>query len=154
MVANTLWFRVPGGTWVDAYTRYGISLDDTAMSKLMTPAPNKDVLENKSDLEHGKRVNRSSDGVKKDERNVSIILNLTASTKAQFLTKYGLFCTEILDKGFFDIKTAYQDGVVYRMTYLDCTQFSEFVFGIGKYTLSLNEPDPTNRGTTDSWASV
>ena len=95
MAANTLWFRVPGGSWIDAYTRYGISLDDTAMSKLMTPAPNKDVVENKSDLEHGKRVERSVTGVKKDERNVSIILNLTASTKAQFLIYYGLFCTEI-----------------------------------------------------------
>lgn len=151
MAASTLYFRVNGGNWIDAYTRYGISLEETSLSKLMTPAPNKAPVENKSDLQHGKRVVRNTSGVKKDERNVSLILNMSASTKAQFLTNYGLFCTEILDKGFFDIKTSYQSGVIYRFTYLDCTQFREFVLGIGKYTLSLNEPDPTNRGTNDSW---
>ena len=40
----------------DAYTTWGISMDDTSLSALMTPAPNKDLVENKSRLEHGKRV--------------------------------------------------------------------------------------------------
>lgn len=32
----------------DAYTTWGISMDDTALSALMTPAPNKEFIENKS----------------------------------------------------------------------------------------------------------
>ena len=159
MPANELFFRVNNGNWIDAYTNYGISLDDTAMSKIMTPAPNKSPVENKSDLEHGKRVVRSTSGVKKDERNLSLTLNMTASSMATFLTNYGKFCTEILDKGFFDMYVSHQDytennqtkHVIYRLTYIDCNQYREFMFGIGKYTLNVNEPDPTNRGMTSSW---
>ena len=117
----------------------------------MTPAPNKEALENKSDLQHGKRVDRDTDDVVKDERNFSLILNITASSEEEFLTRYGRFCTDFLDKGFFDIRTPYVPDTIYRVTYLDCTQFTEFDRNIGKYTLSLNEPDPTNRGVTDKW---
>ena len=153
MVSNKLYLRIPGGEWIDSYANYGITLEETSMSKLMTPAPNKESVENKSDLQHGKRLIRNSSGVMKDERNVSLILNFSASSKEQFLTMYGRFCSEILDNGFIDMKCDYQPNVIYRMTYLDCTQFREFEMGIGKYTLSLNEPDPTNRGTTDKWDS-
>ena len=186
MPANTLYFRtsatqvlpseavgykpftVEGQTevYADAYKRYGISLEETSLSRLMTPAPNKEIVENKSDLEHGKRVYRDSADVRKDERNVSLIFNITAKNEAEFMSRYALFCEEILDKGFIDIRTEYSlyDTVyddngnltsykyrVFRMTYLDCTQFTEFNQSIGKFTLSLNEPDPTNRGENDSW---
>ena len=153
MVKNRIYMRVPGGAWIDSYERYGITLEETSMSKLMTPAPNKEAVENKSDLQHGKRIIRDSSAVKKDERNVSLILNMSASSKESFLTRYGMFCTEILDNGYIDIRVSYLSDVIYRMTYLDCTQFMEFEMGIGKYTLSLNEPDPTNRGAVDKWDS-
>lgn len=148
---NTVRFKTHGGSWVNAYETYGITLEETSLSKLMTPAPNKEVVENKSDLQHGKRVDRSDAGVKKDERNLSLILNLSAPDSTTFLQRYAAFCTDILDKGFFDMKCDLLPGKVFRMTYLDCTQFSEFMLGIGKFTLSLNEPDPTNRGESDSW---
>lgn len=43
----------------DAYTTWGISMDDTALSALMTPAPNKEFIENKSRMEHGKACDNS-----------------------------------------------------------------------------------------------
>ena len=60
----------------DAYTTWGISMDDTSLSALMTPAPNKEFTENVSRLNHGKSV--LTDGVRKDERNLTLQLNLTA----------------------------------------------------------------------------
>lgn len=159
MAANKLYFRVPDYTiagsdndgWVDAFSRYGIVFEETALSKLMTPAPNKEVVENKSDLEHGKRVWRDYNDIRKDERNVSLTFNIIASSKTDFMTKYGRFCDEILDKGFFDIKVSYWEGKVFRMTYQDCTQFTEFNQNIGKFVLNLNEPDPTNRDEENNW---
>ena len=39
----------------DAYTTWGISMDNNALSELMTPSSNKTFIENESRLEHGKR---------------------------------------------------------------------------------------------------
>ena len=107
----------------DAYTTWGISMDDTALSALMTPAPNKEFIENKSRMEHGKRV-------------------ITADPFA----RYDSFCNE-LDKGILEIKTKYQPNIVYRTIYISCNQFSQFMQGIGKFVLKLNEPNPNNRNS-------
>ena len=40
----------------DAYITWGISMDSTSLSFLMTPSANKAYLENESRLDHGKRV--------------------------------------------------------------------------------------------------
>lgn len=126
----------------DAYTEWGISMDDTSLSALMTPAPNKNFIENKSRLEHGKRVIASNP--KKDERNLTLQLNLTAPDKDAFFARYDSFCNE-LDRGVLEIRTKYQPSVVYRTEYLSCQQFSQFMQGIGKFVLKLNEPNPMNR---------
>lgn len=126
----------------DAYTTWGISMDDTALSALMTPAPNKEFIENKSRMEHGKRVSPSSP--KKDERNLTLQINLTASSKEQFFARYNGFCEE-LSIGVLDIKTKYQPDVTYKTIYQSCQQFSQFMQGIGKFVLKLNEPNPNDR---------
>ena len=126
----------------DAYAAWGISMDDTSLSALMTPAPNKDLIENKSRLEHGKLV--ISSNPKKDERNLILQLNLTAPDRDTFFSRYDNFCNE-LNFGILEIKTKYQPTVVYRMIYQSCQQFSQFMQGIGKFALKLNEPNPNNR---------
>ena len=71
MPQGKLYVKLPkSSAWIDTYQRYGLSLEESALSKLMTPAPSKEFVENKSDLQHGKRVNRNTDNTKKDERNV------------------------------------------------------------------------------------
>lgn len=131
----------------DAYREWGISMDDTSLSALMTPPPNKELIENKSRLEHGKRV--IADNVKVDERNLTLQINLTAPTKEQFLARYLSFCNE-LKKGTLNIKTKYQPDLLYRMVYVSCSQFSQFMQGIGKFSLKLNEPNPENRNLLNS----
>lgn len=126
----------------DAYISWGISLDATGLSALMTPAPNKELVQNKSRLQSGKSVIATTARV--DERNVNLMLNLTANNEEEFFTRYASFCQE-LATGVLEIRTRYQAEVVYRMNYVSCQQFSQLMRGIAKYSLRLNEPDPTNR---------
>ena len=128
----------------DAYSTWGISLDNTSLSSLMTPPPNKDFIENKSRLSHGKKVITTNP--KMDERNVTLQIHLTARDETDFFNKYESFCEE-LSKGVLNIRTKYQPNVMYRMIYLSCSQFSQFMRGIAKFALKLNEPDPSNRNT-------
>lgn len=126
----------------DAYSTWGISMDDTSLSALMTPASNKDFIENKSRLEHGKRVLVSNP--KLEERSLTLQINLTALNEEQFFARYNSFCEE-LATGILNIKTKYQPNVMYRTIYLSCSQFSQFMRGIGKFVLKLNEPNPKDR---------
>ena len=126
----------------DAYTAWGITMDETSLSALMTPASNKKIIENKSRLEHGKCVITSNP--KKDERNLTLQINITAPDKDTFFARYDSFCDE-LDTGVLDIRTKYCPTVVYRTNYISCQQFSQFMQSIGKFTLKLNEPNPKNR---------
>lgn len=140
----------------DAYTEWGLSMDPSALSALMTPAPVKALIENDSRLEHGKEMITSytktdSEGaktevntVKVDARDVTISFNITAKNEAEFLQRYYSFCSE-LEKGTLDISTSFLPNVVFHMVYVSCSQFSEFILGIGKFTLKLTEPNPKNR---------
>ena len=151
MIGETEIRVVGSNEFIDLYEIYGVSLDETSLSKLMTPAPNKQPTENSSDIMNGKRLNREPGNVRKDERNVQLTINIHARNKDEFLRLYGRFCNEVLDNGYFDLRSCYNTGMIYRMTYVDCQQFSEFMLELGKFTLTLNEPDPTNRGLTDKW---
>lgn len=130
----------------DAYTTWGMFLTDTAISALMTPPPMKDNVENASRLENGKRVDLSSPKV--DERDVTLPFAMTAASKDTFLSNYESLCAELAN-GSIVLRTKYQPNVYYRLVYTSCTQYSQFVMGLAKFTLKLNEPDPTNRSKTD-----
>jgi ATP-dependent helicase YprA (DUF1998 family) len=126
----------------DAYATWGISLDETSLSALMTPAPSKPFVENKSRLEHGKQI--IANNPKVDERNITLQINLTASNEVLFFARYTSFCQE-LETGLLYIRTKYQSDVMYRTVYLSCQQFSQFMRGIAKFSLKLNEPNPKDR---------
>lgn len=126
----------------DAYTTWGITMDNTGLSELMTPPANKTFIENESRLEHGKRVVASNPRI--DSRNLTLQINLTAHDEEQFFERYNSFCKE-LATGMLEIETRYQSGVVYKTIYQSCSQFSQFMRGIGKFTLKLVEPNPNDR---------
>ncbi len=125
----------------DAYTQWGISLDTQSLSALMTPAPQKDALANASRNENGKQVEANN---KVADRDLTLTLNLTASSESDFFTKYESFCVE-LATGVIDIRTAYQPTIEYHCLYLSCTAFTQFMQGIGKFSLKLNEFNPAVR---------
>lgn len=130
----------------DAYTTWGVSLDENALSTLMTPVAIKPLVENKGRGADGKQVlglGNSSFATKVDEREISITIHLSASSQSDFATKYASFCKE-LEKGRLDIRTRWQAGVTYHFIYLSCTQFS-MVQSLASFSLRLNEPNPRNR---------
>ena len=126
----------------DAYDEWGMFLDETSLSSLMTPAPNKGFIKNSSRLEHGKRVITSNP--MKDERNLVLQVCFTAQTEDLFFKRYVSFCKE-LDTGVLTIKTKYQPDVMYKTIYVSCNQFSQFMRGIAKFSLKLIEPNPNDR---------
>ena len=126
----------------DAYTTWGIVLSDSALTALMTPAPLKPFVENKSRTLDGKTV--SIKNPKYDERDVQVTFSLVATTKSEFLARYDSFCAE-LKTGAIDIRTINQPSVMYRTVYGSCTQYSMFNGRLGKFVLRLNEPNPNNR---------
>lgn len=140
----------------DAYTEWGLSMDSSALSALLTPAPIKSLIENNSRIEHGKEVitditktdskgtKTTEKAIKVDSRDLTLTFNLTAPDETTFFSRYASFCKE-LSKGTLDISTSFQTDVVYHCIYQSCQQFSEFLRGIGKFTLRLTEPNPSNR---------
>lgn len=127
----------------DAFERYGINLEDGALSTLMTPAPLKDFIESRSRVRHGKSV--IAKDPKYDSREITLPFHLIAKSKDDFFNKYNLFCEEVLAKGKFELRTKYQSGVVYRLLYLSCTQFRQFMQGMAVFSLKVEEPNPTDR---------
>lgn len=129
---------------IDAYEEWGVSLSDTSLSALMTPSSLKKFISSKSRLRDGKTIVVNDPKV--EERSVSIAIHLTARNEIDFFRNYEKFCKDVLAKGYLTIETKYQEGVIYRFEYESCSQFSQFMRGIAKFTLKLTEPNPNNRG--------
>ena len=143
--SNGVFTQNDNGTWIDAYLRYGVSFTESSLSALTTPAPNKQPVENKNRTQHGKRVVRTTSLVKKDDRDINIEMHLKANSTSQFWSRYDLFCTEQLDYGFMEIINGHIPTKEFRLTYINCTQFSEFMEQIAKFILRMNEPNPMDR---------
>lgn len=127
---------------VDAYEEYGLSMESSALSALMTPPPNKEYIENKSRNEHGKKVVNVEPRV--DERDLNLPVHIVASSRSEFLSKYSRLC-EVFANGSINISTSYQSDKVYRCNYISCSQFAEYRQKMAKFTLRLNEPNPYDR---------
>ena len=136
----------------DAYLTWGIFLDETALSTLMTPAPNKEFMSNKYRSKDGKTVIKHNPRL--DEREITLPFNMTAKDSDTFMTNYARFCEDVLAKGKLVIRTQFQPNVWYRCIYLSCTQFSQFIQEMAKFSLKLNEPDPSDRGETSKYTSL
>lgn len=126
----------------DAYTTWGVFMDSTGLSTLMTPAPLKEYITNKSPLTAGKKVKPTTPMV--DERDLTLTVFIKAASLPEFLQQYRAFVTE-LQQGDIVLQTKYEAGVTYRLKYISCQQFSNYNGRLGKFMLRLNEPDPSNR---------
>lgn len=133
----------------DAYKTWGIFLGTDALSALMTPPPFKEFISNTFRSKDGKRIVKNNPRF--DARDITIAFNMTAKTEKAFLANYASFCEE-LAKGYLVIRTSFQPSVYYRCTYTSCTQFSQYNRELAKFSLKLNEPDPTNRSETDKYS--
>lgn len=126
---------------------WGVTLAETSLTALMTPASAKDYVTSQSRLEHGKRTD--SGNVRMDARDVQLTFALQAPSLAQFLMRYNAFCDE-LKKGQIDLTVRISEGdtfmqTTYHLYYISCSQFSEYNGRLGRFVLKLNEPNPEDR---------
>lgn len=133
----------------DAYSTWGIFLEDGSLSTLMTPAPCKEFISNKYRSKSGKHVIKHNPRL--DEREITLAFCMTADTIEAFLTNYGKFCDDVLATGELVIRTSFQPDTYYRCIYLSCTQFSQYMRRLAKFSLKLNEPDPSDRGAKSKY---
>lgn len=136
----------------DTETAFGVFFTDAAITALMTPAPKKDYVTNKSARLAGKQVRPTTPNT--DERDIQLTFGLRAHSLAQFLMRYRAFCAE-LEKGHIVLTLRIEEGatwiqIVYRLCYLSCQQYTEYNGRLAKFVLKFNEPDPTNRVITAS----
>lgn len=130
---------------IDAYERYGISMDNNALSVLMTPPSKKEWITNEVRDEDGTRYLTGAYAPKKASRDVTININLTAPNEQEFYRRYELFCNEVLESGIVNIRTSFQPNVVYRCKYESCTQFTQFRREMALFSLKLTENNPADR---------
>lgn len=130
----------------DAYLTWGVFLGTDAVSALMTPSASKDFITNSYRAYDGKRIVRNNPRVA--DRDITLQFCMTAKNEETFLKHYESLCEE-LATGWLVLRTVFQPKVYYRCSYTSCTQFSQFNRKIAKFSLKLNEPDPTNRAEKD-----
>lgn len=130
----------------DAFVEWKASMDTMGLSALMTPAPSKAYVEDDSPLEDGSRIidDRTDGEVRFSARDLNLPMHIKGKNQEEFFNNYLSFCQE-LKKGYIEIKTKYQPGVVYKCWYGNCSQFAEYNGELAKFTLRLREPNPTDR---------
>lgn len=126
----------------DAWAEWGVFMDSTSLSALMSPPPTKNFPSNKSRLEDGTRY--IVHYAKLAERDITLSLQFVADSEENFFERYSSFCEEI-SNGVVNIRTKHQPKTVYRCIYKSCGSYTQFAQRIAKVSLKLTEPDPTNR---------
>ena len=129
---------------VDAYDKYGIIMAEGAISALICPAPSKAYVSVNSRLIDGRKYISGATYSRTDERTLSLQFFIKAKDRAAMYANLESFANEILKKGEFAINTKYTAGT-YHLIYKSCTQMQDFNGTSGKFTLSVVEPNPTNR---------
>ena len=133
---------------MDAFKAWGVCLSDSSLCTLVEPEPLKDAVSNKSTTENGKQVRREQQP-KVDERDITLFVQLYATSRDEMFSKLIAFKKE-LKKRRINIRTKFEEGVVYRCDYKSCKQFKSYFKGFATFSLTLNEPNPANRGTEDT----
>lgn len=127
----------------DAFLVWGVNMGDGFIESLYTPLPMKDVIENKSRLQNGKKV--IIENRKVDERDLTLTFTLKGDSPSDYTVKYSSFLNEIT-KGEFTIKVPALGEDVYHLYYIRSASFGfNTARTFSKISVKLNEPNPGNR---------
>lgn len=122
----------------DAYTAWGVSLEDGALDALMAFRPNKEPVTNKNVTANGAVVVAGTAGLS-EERTVSLPLHIVAGSQSSFLSQRSAFYNAIKG-GQLTIQTTHPSAT-YTMYYVSCSQYTQFLSGLAKFILTLYEPN-------------
>lgn len=121
----------------DAYTEWGLSLEDEGLSRLMTPRPHKQPVTNKNVTANGAFVIQQTTG-KVDERTISLPMHITAPNRETFWSLYYAFCSQVLNGGTVTLKSTYMNET-FTLTYQDVQNFTEFMQQMCKFDVVFYE---------------
>ena len=120
----------------DAWGTYRVAMGEGFIQTLLTPAGNKDFIENESRLENGKRVVFNNPKVA--SRDLTLTFNIHGDTQKEYMLNYKAF-----------VAVLQQGKVVLRVPDLD-KRSSSFALDRNRLNSRLSvkfeEPDPTSRG--------
>lgn len=136
--------------YADAFVRYGLSLSDGAIDKLMTFNPNKSPKGVSLATQNGVSYDAATVG-KVDERVFSVDVHIVAQTKEDYLNKYERLRDEVLVPGkVIVLRTNHRSAVRYRVIYQRCEPFRQWMLGgMAMFTLAFIEPHPELQETPD-----
>lgn len=128
----------------DAYTTWGVRMGEGFLDALGASSPMKEFIENKSRLEHGKRVIINDPKI--DEREITLSFTIEGNSQSDYQAKKKAFFEELY-KGVVDIQVPANSNEIYHLIYLGKSvayaQSLDQTFG--KISAKFNEPNPANR---------
>ena len=128
----------------DAYTTWGVRMGKGFLDVLGASSPMKEFIENKSRLEHGKRVIINDPKI--DEREITLSFTIEGNSQSDYQAKKKAFFEELY-KGVVDIQVPANSNEIYHLIYLGKSvayaQSLDHTFG--KISAKFNEPNPANR---------
>lgn len=129
--------------WLDCYYQWGVSLEDGALDALMGFRPNKEPVVNKNVTADGAFYVTGAGHV--DERTVSVPFHIVSGDKADFMLKRNGFY-EAIKEGLLTFKIMHPVEAVYKVYYVSCTQYTQYLDGMAKFMLTLYETNGGNDG--------
>lgn len=129
----------------DAYTFLGVRMGEGFLDVLGASSPMKEFIENKSRLEHGKRVIINDPKI--DEREITLSFTIEGNSQSDYQAKKKAFFEELY-KGVVDIQVPANSNEIYHLIYLGKSvayaQSLDQTFG--KISAKFNEPNPSPEG--------
>ncbi len=128
----------------DAYTTWGVRMGEGFLDVLGASSPMKEFIENKSRLEHGKRVIINDPKI--DEREITLSFTIEGNSQSDYQAKKKAFFEELY-KGVVDIQVPANSNEIYHLIYLGKSVAYAQNLGrtFGKISAKFNEPNPANR---------
>ena len=128
----------------NAYTTWGVRMGEGFLDVLGASSPMKEFIENKSRLEHGKRVIINDPKI--DEREITLSFTIEGNSQSDYQANKKAFFEELY-KGVVDIQVPANSNEIYHLIYLGKSvayaQSLDQTFG--KISAKFNEPNPANR---------
>ena len=128
----------------DAYTTWGVRMGEGFLDVLGASSPMKEFIENKSRLEHGKRVIINDPKI--DEREITLSFTIEGNSQSDYQAKKKAFFEELY-KGVVDIQVPANSNEIYHLIYLvkSVAYAQSLDHTFGKISAKFNEPNPANR---------
>lgn len=128
----------------EAFATWGVRMGEGFLDVLGASSPMKEFIENKSRLEHGKRIIVNNPKV--DEREITLSFTIEGSSQSDYQSKKKAFFDELY-KGKVDIQVPANGSEIYHLIYTgkSVTYAQSLDRAFGKISSKFSEPNPANR---------